>query len=223
MCRSQCEYKVVSVTCVISVMFFPDVVQKAPDQLAVVTPPDVPTDKRIEIEAASQMGEWQGLGRKMTTDTKWSVSFFNHVCKRQDLAAVARSPKVPESLRQSGHDRLYLLPLDPFIFLLQVSTVKTVWPHRLWLTQSVKIQSPMMHLWALCCAAAGCREVNVLVLTHLLGPEICLRINTSKQVEAFCIFPELYTSSLTRPSEHAVLTTISALFYMCTGWCSKSL
>ncbi|XP_056604538.1 tyrosine-protein phosphatase non-receptor type 12 isoform X2 [Triplophysa dalaica] len=33
-----------------------DVVQKAPDLLAVVTPPDVPTDKRIEIEAASQMG-----------------------------------------------------------------------------------------------------------------------------------------------------------------------
>ncbi|XP_057180545.1 tyrosine-protein phosphatase non-receptor type 12 isoform X2 [Triplophysa rosa] len=36
-----------------------DVVQKgekAPDLLAVVTPPDVPTDKRIEIEAAAQMG-----------------------------------------------------------------------------------------------------------------------------------------------------------------------
>lgn len=61
------------------IYFFLDVVQKparAPDMLAVATPPDVPTDKRMDVENTSQLGEWHvRTTTTTTTSVKWSVSF----------------------------------------------------------------------------------------------------------------------------------------------------
>lgn len=184
--------------------FFLDAVQKgekAPDSLAEDTPPDVPTDKRIEIEAASRKGEWLVLGRETTTATKWSVSFFNHICKRQDLAAVARSPKVPESLRQSGRDQSSHVPVGPVHpssagvrctdCVTSSSLTNTISKDSRIISHDALVRPLLCCCWLQWSQCAGAKPSA--------GTRICLRINTFKAGRTILhLFQNFYTSSLSR-------------------------